>query len=404
MNIKDLLLTEDTDKKSPKEFMTKRESKLKDALISMLRDDGKGHRHAKFAERLKDFIVKIVAIRDDPEMTAAINFDDGIIYISEGFLTSKSLFYQLNVLMRHELGHYLLMHQIRMLRKLVDKYGDEAKNSLSMSHKWHDLMNILEDFEISHKLYTKEDEETVRHMILNGKWIGGLLTVDQMKNWVNMSVEEMYDAFEQLITNDHKRVLSYTTGWDDTEPDPKKMKRAIQYIYGDNDSPVKGGEGEMAIYGYTLADPTNFLGGNIEKYMQDKALYHFIAYDQGKKPCIIKYSHLPELYQKLVKALYDAVIKHEGDPTPYTKKEVDEMIKKIGFSSPISQVDILAKTGEVIATIYTPEEKLLAMDVLKALKTELELKTTWYNKVMKALSDGKYSAQDITDILNKVKV
>jgi hypothetical protein len=56
-----------------KEFMTKREEALKKRLIALLRDDGKGHRHAKFADRLKDFIVKIVDSKEDPEMTAAIS-------------------------------------------------------------------------------------------------------------------------------------------------------------------------------------------------------------------------------------------------------------------------------------------------------------------------------------------
>ena len=43
-----------------KEFMTDREQKLKTRLIALLRDDGKGHRHAKFAKRLENFIIKIV--------------------------------------------------------------------------------------------------------------------------------------------------------------------------------------------------------------------------------------------------------------------------------------------------------------------------------------------------------
>ena len=46
---------------APREVMTKREKALKKKLIALLRDDGKGHRHAKYAERLEDFIIKIVS-------------------------------------------------------------------------------------------------------------------------------------------------------------------------------------------------------------------------------------------------------------------------------------------------------------------------------------------------------
>ena len=56
-----------------KEFMSRQEQALKRKLIALLRDDGKGHRHAKFANRLNDFIIKIVDREDDPEMTAAVD-------------------------------------------------------------------------------------------------------------------------------------------------------------------------------------------------------------------------------------------------------------------------------------------------------------------------------------------
>ena len=100
-----------------KEFMSKKEQKLKKRLIELLRDDGKGHRYPKFAKRLEAFDVNIVYLSDDKNFTAAISFDEGKIYISEGFLQNEELFYQLNVLMRHELAHNLMMHQIRMLNK-----------------------------------------------------------------------------------------------------------------------------------------------------------------------------------------------------------------------------------------------------------------------------------------------
>ena len=108
-----------------KEFMSKKEQKLKKRLIELLKDDGKGHRYPKFAKRLEAFDVNIVYLSDDPNFTAAISFDEGKIYISEGFLQNEELFYQLNVLMRHELAHNLMMHQIRMLNKFKKEIADD---------------------------------------------------------------------------------------------------------------------------------------------------------------------------------------------------------------------------------------------------------------------------------------
>lgn len=69
-----------------REVETKKEKVLKKNLINLLRDDKRGHKHAKYAERLDDFILKIVDRKEDPDMTAAISFEDQTIYISDGFL------------------------------------------------------------------------------------------------------------------------------------------------------------------------------------------------------------------------------------------------------------------------------------------------------------------------------
>jgi hypothetical protein len=161
---------------APRELMTKREKALKKKLIALLRDDGKGHRHAKYAARLEDFLVKIVSLKDDPGMTAAVDFKEVTIYISEGFLTDPKTFYQLNVLMRHELAHYLMQHQIRMMDTLISKYGKDGATRISMSKSIHALLNIIEDFEISNKRYTAEDKLIVKNMTLNFEVIGGLVT------------------------------------------------------------------------------------------------------------------------------------------------------------------------------------------------------------------------------------
>lgn len=160
-----------------RDFMTDKEVKLKKKLIALLKDDGKGHHHAKYAARLAKFNVNIVPIGKEPS-TAAISFDDGIIYINEGFLRDPNTFFQLNVLMRHELCHNLLMHQIRMMKHITSLPWSHVKMSSSI----HELLNIIEDFEISNKKYSAEDKQIVKNMWLNGKLISGLVTEDHRAN------------------------------------------------------------------------------------------------------------------------------------------------------------------------------------------------------------------------------
>jgi len=168
---KRIILRED----AQKEIQLDREISLKNRLIRFLRTgrlrDPKTKKilkqyppHAKYAERLNDFDVKIVPLNKKPQ-TAAISFDEGVIYINEGFLLNPSTFGQLNVLMRHELAHYLMNHQLRMMHNIVEKYGEKGWTHISMSNSLHELMNIIEDFEISNERYTDEDKITVKNMM-----------------------------------------------------------------------------------------------------------------------------------------------------------------------------------------------------------------------------------------------
>jgi len=192
-----------------RDFFSGREDQLKTALIELLRDDGRGHHHAKFAERLKDFDVKIVALKDDPEMTAAMDFEDGIIYISEGFLLHKSTFFQLNLLLRHEIGHYLLQHQLKMMREFTKRYGDRGYAHIKLSKLIHDLTNVLADYEISNKIYLDDgDKELAQHLVLNGKVISGLVTELEHKDWMGLSLVEMYEASTKEIEELHERILA----------------------------------------------------------------------------------------------------------------------------------------------------------------------------------------------------
>ena len=372
-----------------REVSTKREKVLKKKLLALLRDDGQGHKHAKYAERLEDFIIKIVPYDEDPEMTAAISFDEATIYISDGFLKDPDTFYQLNVLMRHELAHYLMQHQIRMMHKIIEKYGKDGGTRISMSQSLHHLMNIIEDFEISNERYTADDKVVVKNMKLNGREIGGLITENIRGGWEKLSVLDMFDKLEEEIKNLQDSIVAR---WQVLDLDDIGTRG--DYIHHN----VKD-----ALYYIDTKAPTNFLG-TLEKFINNKALYHFFPFDRqtahGIIPCIVKYSSLPEVYQNIAKDIFEAITagykNSSGNTVFYTKQQVRDLVEQIAKTS-ILQVYVLKDpAGAEILTLYTPEEKLVAVDSLKALIPTLELRQTWYDKVTKTMGDeSKYSLDDL---------
>lgn len=372
-----------------REFMTKKEQLLKKKLIALLKDDGKGHKHAKYAARLEDFIIKIVDSKEDPEMTAAVSFDEATIYISDGFLKDPETFYQLNVLMRHELAHYLMQHQIRMMHKIIDKYGEDGYTRIKMSHSIHHILNIIEDFEISNTRYSEADKSTVRNMMLNCELIGGLVTEDHRTTWQKMSVIDMYEAITEEINGIQQSILAR---WQQLD-----LNNIVQ-----KDFVHRNIVGTLHKY-LDTQNPTNFLG-SIEDFLKNKALYHFALFDKrtknGIRPCIVKYSSLPDVYQNIISDIYNLI--STVDPTtnqPFTKQAVRNLITEVAQSNPMVVYEY-----KNYFKLYTPEEKFIAVDTLKAMLSTLELYQTWYDKVKRVLGDtSKYSREDLEKILAAIE-
>lgn len=376
-----------------KEFETDVEQKLKRKLLALLRDDGRGHRHAKYAARLKDFLLKIIPRDEDPGFTAAISWQDDTVYVSSGFVTNDpNLFYQLSVLMRHELAHNLMCHEIRMMHKIVDKYGDKYYTHIKMSQSIHQLLNVIEDFEISNKRYTAEDKVTVQNMLIGGEIITGLVTESHRKDWINLTVEQMYDELEKEISKVQARILAM---FDALDLGDKSLGASDDFITR-----------EIVTNLSRYADskhPTNFLG-TLDDFLDNKALYHFALFDkvngrtgQIVAPCIVKYSSLPDVYQELLESIAAEFTESNG----YVKQDLRDRVVDIAKSSPLARFDVIAKLGYVVTELYTPEEKFIAIDALKAIIPTLEEYNTWYGKVKKTLSDPKF-AKDLQRIYDEV--
>ena len=154
---------------------------------------------------------------------------------------------------------------------------------------------------------------------------------------------------------------------------------------------------------------TNFLG-SVEKYLKNQSLYHFFPFDRqtstgGVIPCIVKYSSLPDVYQNIIKDIFDTITAGYQDASSnnvgYTKQIVKNFIESIAKTSILQTITLtIPNTNTEFLTLYTPEEKLIAVDTLKALLPTLELRKTWYDKVTRVMGDeSKYSIEDLEAVL-----
>lgn len=353
-----ITLTED----KPREFIASDlEKKLKKKLIALLRDDGKGHHHAKYAERLEKFDIQIVPLSVDSNFTAAVYYDLGLIRISEGFLNDPATFFQLNVLLRHELAHSLLMHQIRMAYKV----GEEVHVRTGLSRSLHQLYNIIADDEISNRKYSEEDKIIVRNMTLNGKVIGGLVTEDHRKDWVKLSIEEMYDKICEEIEEIQKQIREGRSLTDiATEIGDDSISGSIlnTYIYSDITS-------------------SSIIPGSLQAFVE--------------RGCTIAGQRWQKDYCDIAKNIYEILSNYEeSSELALDQDELKDLLIKVAMSSPVETLDLF---GDKKVVLYTPEDKYIAVEVLKKFK---DAYSDWYDKVVSSLDELSTSElQELLDLL-----
>ena len=165
-------------------------------LMKKLRSEG----YVTYAKILKEFEIRIDR---DPNIVAYMIPNQGIIALSPYVDDTQA-----SLLVRHEILHQYLDHQTRLISKLRQEHADaaveiskmdigEQEQALKQELFRDDKFNIAGDFEISNRGYTEKDKDTVRHIILNGRMVSGLVTEDQHPDWVDLTVEEMYDKLRQ---------------------------------------------------------------------------------------------------------------------------------------------------------------------------------------------------------------
>jgi len=251
------------------ELITTRASELKLMIIDNLLDNG----FVSYADILRLFNFQI----DSSVPTACI--DNEVVKVGTGFLdindkfTREKCLNQLNVILRHELLHYLLQH-INRSKKYLDKvifarqkeefktnFGKEldeiydkplkdfpedlqkaivkAKIETVVFHS-KTVDNTAADYEVS-KYYDPEDIELIKNIYLNGEIVKGLVLELDRPSWVKLN-------YEQLLTElmkEHEKVINDLTDKymqdkdNEKEIDVIKDVHSPDYVKAHNDAVSK---------------------------------------------------------------------------------------------------------------------------------------------------------------------
>jgi hypothetical protein len=225
-------------------------------------------------------------------------------------------------------------------------------------------------------------------MMLNGEIIGGLVTEDQ-RGWEKMSLEQMYEELskELIKINSDIRSDPYWRPKSRTLSGGRSAVDSIEY------STAK------AISIYTNVMKPSGIKAPIDVFMKSKI-----------------YKKWPEVFQKLVKKIYDTFKDFISDAE---KQQLLDIVADIAVTSPQETFDVLnPKTGEVICTLYTPENKLIAADILKNLAGNInydplkfnvkrktnsqEYKDAW-NNVIGKLDSSKFDDETLQQLRNAIE-
>ena len=176
--------------------MTREERRAKDYLMHLLRSNG----YPTYARILDKFDINYTS---DPNTVAYMEPGKGRIVMNRGLEARQA-----SVIVRHEILHEHLKHEMRLLNNLARKRGIDRKalegipledldKELKKELYGDQTFNIAADYEISNKGYTDRDKRDVRGILINGRIVSGLVTEDQHPDWVDKTVEQMYDLLEE---------------------------------------------------------------------------------------------------------------------------------------------------------------------------------------------------------------
>lgn len=202
-------------------MMTATELAAKRQLLDILNKQG----YPTYSRLLDHFHINLT---NDPEVIAFMEPGKGRIVLNRGLDLE-----QVSMIVRHEILHEYLSHQLRMERhKGKDKWDKRTPQE-------HERANIAADYEISNRGYTDADKITARSIMLNGQLLQGLVTDIDHPDWVNLSMEEMYDLLEKEMKNEKqeasKKIVRIGDKGNQATQDAEAAQREAEAIIDDAD-------------------------------------------------------------------------------------------------------------------------------------------------------------------------
>ena len=163
--------------------MTKEERATKEYLAEKLGEQG-------YATYAKLFMLFDLRLTSDPRYIGFMEPGQARITLNRTLEEHQML-----LTIRHEILHEYLSHEMRLLDHIAEKNPDVAADEVSLKEILYqdDVFNIAADYEISNRGYTERDKKDIRNIKFNGKIVSGLVTEDQHPDWIDYSVEDMYD-------------------------------------------------------------------------------------------------------------------------------------------------------------------------------------------------------------------
>lgn len=190
-------------------------------------------------------------------------------------------------------------------------------------------------------------------MWLNGQMIQGLVTEDHRTDWEILSLEEMYDrVVAELDRMSYRQLTRYNT---DLDPIRTTARKIYQYQVIDEPSDFD-----------TVAELRDYFEQVSKDPRANKdLLQHFFN-------------------------IIDSLEQIETDQnTGYTQTDLEQMLFTINKSKATEKLDIISPpTGKVLVTVYTPEEKKLAAEVLNIIRGNTAYPQDykkWYDEVQRTL-------------------
>lgn len=247
--------------------MTREERIAKNEILRILARSG----YPTYASLLDEFEVNLT---EDPGVVGYMEPNKGRIVLNRGLDLD-----QVSTIVRHEILHQYLEHEKRLLKNLsknknlnFDDLDDASIADLKRELYSNKDFNYAADYEISNRGYTDKDKDIIRNIKLNGQILNGLVTEDDHPDWVEMSVEEMYNELQKLRKKDSEM-----------EPEvEEEQAEEEEIIYGD------------------FIDDTTFVSNDNEVWGSGSLIDHIL---KSTKEILNRPEVTPEMRDEIMKGL-----------------------------------------------------------------------------------------------------